>query len=81
MVTIDKLVDIACMIGNKELAKIYVGGPTGVRGRNSDNRLIEEKLGWKPKHDLCSGLTYTYEWIEGQITRRNNKFMKEAITL
>jgi GDP-D-mannose 3',5'-epimerase len=69
MVTINRLVDIASEIGDKDLTKIYVGGPTGVRGRNSDNRLIEEKLGWKPKHSLQSGLSKTYEWIEEQVAK------------
>lgn len=69
MVTINRLVDIASEIGDKDLTKIYVGGPTGVRGRNSDNRLIEEKLGWKPKHSLHSGLQKTYDWIEEQVAK------------
>ena len=71
MVTINKLVDIASEIGNKNLTKIYVGGPVGVRGRNSDNRLIEEKLGWSPNHSLHDGLTETYKWIEEQINGKN----------
>ena len=67
MVTIDQLVDIACKVGGKRLTKIYVSGPVGVRGRNSDNRLIEEKLGWKPKHSLYDGINETYDWIESQV--------------
>ena len=67
MVTINQLVDTVSIIGGKRLTKIYVGGPTGVRGRNSDNRLIEEKLGWKPKHSLYDGLTETYDWIMGEM--------------
>lgn len=71
MVTINQLVDVACTIANKDLTKIYVGGPTGVRGRNSDNRLIEEKLGWMPKYSLMSGLKETYDWIKAQVERKN----------
>ena len=67
MVTIDQLVDIACKVGGKRLTKIYVSGPVGVRGRNSDNRLIEEKLGWKPKHSLYDGINETYDWIQEQV--------------
>lgn len=67
MVTITQLVDVASNIAGKDVTKVYVGGPTGVRGRNSDNRLIEEKLGWKPKYSLHSGLSRTYEWIEEQV--------------
>jgi nucleoside-diphosphate-sugar epimerase len=40
-----------------------------VRGRNSDNRLIRDKLGWEPKEPLLKGLERTYHWIEGQIKR------------
>jgi nucleoside-diphosphate-sugar epimerase len=41
-----------------------------VRGRNSDNRLIEEKLGWRPSQSLTIGLEKTYEWIERQLMRK-----------
>jgi len=49
-----------------------VPGPLGVRGRNSDNRLIYEKLGLKPTEPLYEGLKKTYPWIEEQV--------KEALT-
>ena len=71
MVTINQLVDIASEVGGKRLTKIYVGGPVGVRGRNSDNRLIEEKLRWKPKHSLYDGLNETYDWIQEQVNGKN----------
>jgi nucleoside-diphosphate-sugar epimerase len=45
----------------------HIEGPQGVRGRNSDNKLIEKILNWKPNHTLYSGLTKTYEWIKAQI--------------
>ncbi len=67
MVTIDRLVDIVCDIAGKKLDKIHVSGPTGVRGRNSDNRLIEEKLNWKPSRPLREGLEKTYAWVETQV--------------
>lgn len=69
MVTINQLVDIVCDIAGKTLHKNHIEGPTGVRGRNSDNRLIEEKLGWKPSQSLTTGLERTYEWIELQVRR------------
>lgn len=70
MVTINELVDIACNIGNKVLERKYdPSKPQGVRGRNSDNRLIKEKLGWEPKWVLVNGLYKTYEWIKGQIEK------------
>jgi nucleoside-diphosphate-sugar epimerase len=67
MVTIDHLVDLVCDIAGKRLEKVHVPGPTGVRGRNSDNRLIMEKLGWQPSLPLRSGLEKTYAWIESQV--------------
>lgn len=67
MVSINQLVDIVSDIAGKTLHKNHIPGPTGVRGRNSDNHLIEEKLGWKPSLTLTQGLEKTYEWIELQI--------------
>ena len=52
------------------LHKRHIPGPQGVRGRNSDNRLIGERLGWKPSLTLRSGLEETYRWIEEQVGRR-----------
>jgi nucleoside-diphosphate-sugar epimerase len=54
-------------IAGKRLAISHVTGPTGVRGRNSDNRLILEKLGWVPTRPLREGLEKTYPWIEKQV--------------
>jgi nucleoside-diphosphate-sugar epimerase len=72
MVTINQLVDIVSDIAGKTIHKNHIPGPTGVAGRNSDNRLIQEKLGWAPSQTLRAGLEKTYEWIEQQI-RRNYK--------
>lgn len=67
MVTINALVDIISAIANKKIIKKHIPGPTGVRGRNSDNKLISDKLGWKPSQPLVKGLEKTYEWIEAQV--------------
>jgi GDP-D-mannose 3',5'-epimerase len=67
MVTINQLVDIACDVEGKTLKKKHIPGPTGVRGRNSDNRLIAEKLGWEPNYPLKKGIEQTYHWIKSQI--------------
>jgi nucleoside-diphosphate-sugar epimerase len=67
MVTINRLVDIVCDIAGKKLEKNHITGPTGVRGRNSDNRLIKEKLGWQPSMTLRQGLEKTFAWIEQQV--------------
>lgn len=69
MVSINRLVDMVCDIAGKALHKKHIPGPTGVRGRTSDNRLIERELGWKPTAPLYSGLEKTFEWIESQIRR------------
>jgi GDP-D-mannose 3', 5'-epimerase len=69
MVTIDRLVDIVAEIGGKKIRKRHIDGPTGVRGRNSDNRLIRAKLNWSPSTILADGLRPTYEWINRQVMR------------
>jgi nucleoside-diphosphate-sugar epimerase len=72
MVTINQLAGIVVKLSGKKLAVRNIPGPTGVRGRNSDNRLIREKLGWEPSQPLATGIEKTYRWIEGQV-RRNVK--------
>jgi GDP-D-mannose 3',5'-epimerase len=67
MITIDALVDMAAEVAGKQIRKRHVPGPTGVRGRNSDNRLIVEQLGWAPKASLADGLKPTFEWIAAQV--------------
>lgn len=67
MVSINQLVDMVSEIAGKPLRKRHIDGPLGVRGRNSDNRLIEEKLGWRPNQPLSEGLKQTYAWIERQV--------------
>ena len=67
MVTINNLAKTAMEVRGKNLDIVHIPGPLGVRGRNSHNRLIEEKLGWKPKYSLKDGITWTYNWIEEQI--------------
>ena len=51
----------------KKLPIRHIPGPEGVRGRNSDNELILEKLGWEPTIRLADGLKVTYFWIKGQL--------------
>jgi nucleoside-diphosphate-sugar epimerase len=66
MVSINKLAEMVMRIAGKKLAIKHISGPLGVRGRNSDNRLIAEKLGWKPSRSLTEGLEKTYRWIAEQ---------------
>jgi len=67
MVTINKLANIIFEISNKNLNITHVPGPQGVRGRNSDNTLIERELKWTPKYSLKEGLEIVYKWISSQI--------------
>ena len=67
MVTINQLVDTAAKVAGKEVQKIHIDGPLGVRGRNSNNDLIREKLGWDYEQTLEQGIAKTYAWIEEQI--------------
>lgn len=67
MVTINGLAELIADIAGKDISLRHVEGPQGVRGRNSDNALIYEKLGWKPTQSLRAGLEKTYAWIEEQV--------------
>ncbi len=67
MVTINQLVQLAASIAGKEIVIKHIDGPLGVRGRNSDNRLIQQKLGWRPTQPLRVGLEKTYTWIAEQV--------------
>lgn len=69
MVSINQLVELVADISGKSIEKNHVPGPLGVRGRNSDNRLIKERLDWAPSNSLRQGLEKTYEWIEIQVRR------------
>ena len=66
MVTINQLVDITAEVSDKIVSKIHIDGPLGVRGRNSNNDLIREKLGWDYEQSLTEGIRKTYDWIWGQ---------------
>jgi nucleoside-diphosphate-sugar epimerase len=66
MITINGLAEMAMRIGGKKLSVNHIDGPLGVRGRNSDNKLIKEKLGWAPSLKLEDGMRKTYTWIKEQ---------------
>jgi nucleoside-diphosphate-sugar epimerase len=69
MVTINQLAEMAMEAAGKTLTIHHIPGPLGVRGRNSDNRLIAEKLGWRPTQPLIEGMRETYRWIAGEVER------------
>ena len=67
MVSINQLAVMIMEIAGKKLSIKHISGPLGVRGRNSDNRIIAEKIGWKPSAPLAEGLKKTYSWIEKMV--------------
>jgi nucleoside-diphosphate-sugar epimerase len=67
MVTINQLANLIADIAGKTIHLHHIPGPQGVRGRNSDNRLIRKKLGWEPHQPLRHGLEITYDWIERRV--------------
>ncbi len=68
LVTINQLVDIVEDIAGIKLKRNYnLGAPKGVNGRNSDNTLIKEYLGWAPSITLREGMAKTYAWIESEM--------------
>ncbi len=72
MITINQLVDLVAEIAGKTIVKKHIPGPIGVRGRRSDNRLIEERLGWAPSQALRDGLEETYRWVYQQVHRNSH---------
>ncbi len=70
MVTINGMIDMIAEIAGKKITRKHIEGPLGVRGRNSDNRLIEKELGWRPSQPLNEGLKVTYAWIQAQLDAR-----------
>ena len=72
----DELAKMAMTIGGKNLKIKHIPGPLGVRGRNSDNKLMREKLSWEPKMRLKEGLAKTYVWIDKQVKLQNKKKRK-----
>ena len=69
LVTINELIDIVEAIAGIKVARHYdLSAPQGVRGRNSDNTMILEQLGWEPRTTLQDGLEETYRWIYDQVS-------------
>ena len=74
LVTINQLVDIVEEIAGVRLKRRYdLDAPKGVRGRNSDNTLIRERLGWEPSTPLGDGLEKTYAWIYDELTAASRR--------
>lgn len=69
MISINGLAELTMGIAGKKLKIKHIPGPLGVRGRNSDNKLIKEKLGWSPNIPLEDGMRKTYKWVFEQLSR------------
>ncbi len=67
MISINDFAAMVARVAGKDIALQHIPGPLGVRGRNSDNHLICEKLGWAPSQPLEAGVRKTYAWISGQV--------------
>jgi len=70
MVTINQLVETAATVAQKTIHIKHIDGPLGVRGRNSDNELILNDLGWAPNYSLIVGIGHTYQWINEQVQKK-----------
>ncbi len=73
MISLNDLAKLIMNMAGKNLSIKHIDGPLGVRGRNSDNRLIHEKLNWKPTRPLREGLEKTYLWIQEQVKKTNHR--------
>lgn len=77
MITLNQLAEMVMKIANKNLyIKNIDVAHTGVRGRNSDNKLIKQKLGWAPSAPLVNGMTKTYQWINAQVHAQMPELVK-----
>ena len=70
MISLNNLAKMVMDVAKKPLSINNIPGPLGVKGRNSDNKLINEKLGWKPSKSLREGITATYSWVKQQVNTK-----------
>jgi GDP-D-mannose 3', 5'-epimerase len=70
LISVADMADLVASIADTSITKVFVDGPQGVRGRNSDNTLLREVLRWEPSVSLEDGLDRTYRWIEEQVRER-----------
>jgi GDP-D-mannose 3', 5'-epimerase len=79
MVSINQLADMVASVAGISITKRHVSGPQGVRGRNSDNTLLRQVLGWEPEISLEQGLRRTYEWIEDKLVEEGVAQLAQAV--
>jgi len=73
MIAINDFAKMVIDLSGRRIGIKNIKGPTGVRGRNSDNKLIREKLNWAPREPLKKGMELTYQWIAAQVRAKKNK--------
>ena len=78
MVTINQMAEMIMKIARKKLSIKHISGPLGVRGRNSDNKLLRKNLGWEPTKSLFDGISKTYPWICSQLQTASEETAKVA---
>lgn len=81
MITINGLTQAVIQIAGKNLSLRHIKGPLGVRGRNSNNQLIQRKLGWRPSRPLAEGLEKTYAWISQQVEEKRESELISAVNV
>ncbi len=72
MVSLNQFADMIIGISGKQLSVKHIEGPIGVNGRNSDNTLVSEAIGWQPKTNLYQGIERTFHWINNQVNPHSN---------
>ena len=73
LITVNELVDSVCAAAGKTLTRQHdLTKPQGVRGRNSDNTILAEVIGWQPEIRVAEGIKYTYDWIAGEVSRNGD---------
>ena len=71
LITVNQLVDAVCAAAGKRLLRNYdLSKPQGVRGRNSDNTVLNKIIGWQPEITIREGIWHTYRWIAGELDKR-----------
>jgi len=79
-ISINDLALMAAEIAGKNIRIKHISGPLGVKGRNSDNELIQQQLGWAPNYPLKKGMEATYSWIEAQVKNKSESNKKDFLT-
>jgi nucleoside-diphosphate-sugar epimerase len=77
MISINDLARMVIGISKKELTVKNISGPLGVRGRNSDNNLYLEKIGWRVSESLKSGMEKTFNWINKQVKAQSQQNVED----